>query len=87
METDIVKMSPKGQLVVPQFIREKEGFIPGDRFISILVEGGILFKKVDFENLKKDFERFSKKVEKQFKRNNVTAKDVEEAVKWARKSS
>ena len=44
MESDYVKMSPKGQLVVPQEIRIDEGFAPGDRFVPFPVKGGILFK-------------------------------------------
>ena len=43
-ETELVKMSPKGQLVVPQEIREKEDFETGDRFIPIPIKEGIIFK-------------------------------------------
>ena len=49
MDTELVKMSPKGQLVVPQNIRELERFKPGDRFISFPIKEGILFKKVKIQ--------------------------------------
>ncbi len=85
MESDLVKMSPKGQLVVPQDIREKEGFSPGDRFVSFPVKEGVLFKKVEIPDVKAEFHKLSKEIESQFKRQKVTPQDVSEAVKWARK--
>lgn len=87
METDLVKMSPKGQLVVPQSIRMEEGFATGDRFVPFPVKGGILFKKVEIPNVKAEFQKLSQEIEKQFKKQKVTPEDVNEAVKWARRRS
>ena len=55
MEEDLVKMSPKGQLVVPREIRAKEDFKPSDRFVAFGVKGGVLFKRVDIPNVKTKF--------------------------------
>ncbi|MEK6921991.1 MAG: AbrB/MazE/SpoVT family DNA-binding domain-containing protein [Nanoarchaeota archaeon] len=85
METDLVKMSPKGQLVVPQDIREKEGFNPGDRFVPFHIADGILFKKVKIPDVKSEFEKLSKQIELKLKKQNVTSADVDEAVRLARK--
>ena len=87
MDTDLVKMSPKGQLVVPQDIRVDEGFTPGDRFIPFPVKGGILFKKVEMPDVQAEFNKLSKEIEKQFKKQKVMPEDVEESVKWARRKS
>lgn len=87
MDIDLVKMSPKGQLVVPQDIRANEGFSPGDRFVPFPVKGGILFKKVEMPDVKAEFQRLSKEIEKQFKKQKVTSEDVVEAVKWAKRKS
>ena len=87
METDLVKMSPKGQLVVPQDIRMEEGFATGDRFVPFPVKGGILFKKVEIPNVKAEFQKLSQEIKKQFKKQKVTPEDVNEAVKWARRRS
>ncbi len=81
----MVKMSPKGQLVVPQEIREKESFQPGDRFISLSIKGGILFKKIKIPNAKIEFKKLSKEIEAQFKKEKISSKDVAEAIKWAKK--
>jgi len=85
MGTDLVKMSPKGQLVVPEEIRENEGFMPGDRFIGIQIKEGVLFKKVKIPNVKVEFKKLAKEIERQFKKQKVEMKDVDEAIKWARK--
>ena len=87
METDLVKMSPKGQLVVPQDIRIEEGFAAGDRFVPFAVKGGILFKKVELPNLNAKFQKLSQEIEKQFKKQKVTSQDLSEAITWARRKS
>ncbi|MBI2147118.1 hypothetical protein HYU19_01415 [Candidatus Woesearchaeota archaeon] len=86
METDLVKMSPKGQLVVPQGIREQEDFNPGDRFVPFAVKEGVLFKKVEID-AKKEFEKLSKDIQQRFKKKGVTEEDVNEAVRWSRRKS
>ena len=87
MESDLVKMSPKGQLVVPQEIRDKEGFAAGDRFVPFPVKDGVLFKRVVIPDVKAEFEKLSAEIKKQFKKQKVTTKDLNEALKWKRKKS
>ena len=79
---ELVKMSEKGQLVVPQGIRDSLNLNPGERFIAIEVDEGIYFKKID---IKKEFERVSKEVSTTFKKSNIRQKDLKEAIAWARK--
>lgn len=81
---ELVKMSPKGQLVVPKDIRVKERFKPSDRFVAVRINGGVVFKRVNIPNIKVEFKSLSKEIEKHFKERNIKQKDVEEAVKWAR---
>ncbi len=83
-DLELVKMSPKGQLVVPKEIREMEGFKPTDRFVPFHVKGGVLFKKIKMPNVREEFTALAKEVEKQFRKAQITEKDVNEAVKWAR---
>ncbi|MAE43103.1 hypothetical protein CMO93_04980 [Candidatus Woesearchaeota archaeon] len=85
VEMELVKMSPKGQLVVPKEIRQLEKFKPSDRFVPFHVKGGILFKRVKMPNVKAEFTSLAKEIEKKFKEKRVTKKDVDGAVKWARK--
>ena len=85
MEEELVKMSPKGQLVVPREIRNKENFKPSDRFVAFGVKGGVLFKRVNIPNVKVEFDSLSKEIARQFKEQKVKEKDVKEAVRWARR--
>jgi len=85
MEEDLVKMSPKGQLVVPKEIRMKERFKPSDRFAAFGVKGGVLFKRVNIPDVKVEFESLSKEIAKQLRDRYVKENDVDEAVKWARR--
>ena len=85
MDAEIVKMSSKGQLVVPRDIREDLGLMPSDRFISFPVKDGVVFKKVEMPNAKKEFNSLAKEIRKQFKAKGVTPSDIDGAVKWARK--
>lgn len=85
MAIELVKMSPKGQLVVPQDIREMEHFDTGDRFVPFPVKEGVLFKKVKIPDIKVEFEKLSKEISAQFKKLGVTSKDVSESVKWSRR--
>ena len=84
-DIELVKMSPKGQLVVPKTIRELIGFEPTDRFMSFPVKDGVLFKKVKLPDAKAEFESLAKDIQKQFKAKKVAQSDVEEALQWARK--
>jgi bifunctional DNA-binding transcriptional regulator/antitoxin component of YhaV-PrlF toxin-antitoxin module len=81
---ELVKMSEKGQLVVPRRIRKKEGFSSSDRFIAVEVKDGVLFKKVDIPKVRIEFESLSKDIQAHLKKQKVKQADVAEAVKWAR---
>ena len=84
-EQELIKMSSKGQLVVPQDIREMEHFIPGERFVAFPVEDGVLFKKVIIPRVEAQFEKVSKEIGEQFRKQNIKEEDVVEAVKWAKR--
>ena len=84
-DIDLVKMSSKGQLVVPQDIREELGWSPGERFAVFPVKEGILIKRIDVEQRLADFEALAKRIETTLRKNKVNKKDIEDAVKWARR--
>lgn len=82
--TELVKMSAKGQLVVPEALREKAGFREGDRFVAMPVKDGVLFRRIE---LREQFEQVSKEMREIFRKKNITPEDIDEAVQWARKRS
>ena len=77
-------MSEKGQLVVPDEIRKKEGLKPGDRFVAVPVKDGVVFKRMD---IRAEFERLAKEMRAEFRKKQVTKKILEEAIQWARRPS
>ena len=83
MAEEIVKMSPKGQLVVPKAIRKQIGFEPSDRFIAMPVEDGVIFKKIDID-VEQEYDRLSQQVQKRFEREDIDENAVEDAIEWAR---
>lgn len=78
-----MKMSRKGQLVVPSEIRERAGFRPSDRFIAMPVEDGVVFKKIDID-IEKEYEELSRQVQNRFRRREIDRDEVKDAVEWAR---
>ncbi len=86
-DIELIKMSAKGQLVVPQDIREIEKFIPGERFVAMRIKGGVVFKRIDLPNMRAEFEKISKEVVKQFRKQKIRRRDVVEAVRWAKQKS
>ncbi len=83
---ELVKMSPKGQLVVPYKIRKKEKLNPSDRFLAFEIKDGIIFKKVHMPNPREEFEALTKDIRAHVKKRGITPKDVEDAIAWARKT-
>ena len=82
---EAVKMSAKGQLVVPQSIRKQIGLNPGERFVAFPIADGVVFKKVRISDIHLEFKQLSEAVQKRFKAKGITEVDLEQAVEWARK--
>jgi AbrB family looped-hinge helix DNA binding protein len=82
-DIEFVKMSDKGQLVVPQDIRESLNLNPGERFVAFPIDDGVVFKRVEMPKM--DFEALAKDVARQFRKNKVRPRDVKEAIKWAKR--
>lgn len=84
MEEELVKMSEKGQLVVPQKIRREEAFRSSDRFVAIGIKGGVLFKRINLPKIKINFTELSKEIETHLKERKVEQTEVAKVVRWAR---
>jgi bifunctional DNA-binding transcriptional regulator/antitoxin component of YhaV-PrlF toxin-antitoxin module len=85
--TEFVRMSEKGQLVVPQEIRKSLKLNPGEIFAALPIGDSVLFKKVEMPEIKIDFEKLAKEAQKQFKKSKVRKNDVREAIKWTERES
>jgi bifunctional DNA-binding transcriptional regulator/antitoxin component of YhaV-PrlF toxin-antitoxin module len=83
-QENLVKMSAKGQLVVPMDIRDSEKFRPGERFVAFPIRDGVIFKRLEIPKVR--FETLAKEVQKEFSRKKISRRTVDEAVRWSRKS-
>ena len=82
---ELVKMSKKGQLVVPAELRAMLGLNPEDRFIAYGDEDYVIFKKVELPSLQKEFEKIVKITAKVSKEAGITEDVVMEEIKAYRK--
>jgi antitoxin PrlF len=80
---DIIKVSSKGQIVIPREIRKKLGLNGGEKLLVLTCDGDILLRKAKELSLDDIAERIDKVVKKEC---IDVDKLVAEAVEWARKS-
>lgn len=78
---DIIKVSSKGQIVIPREIRKKLGVKGGEKLLVLTCDGDILLRKTGELSI----EDIAKKLEKSTCDIDVD-KIVAEAIDWARKS-
>jgi len=80
---DVVKVSPKGQIVIPKEIRKRLGVSAGERLLVVSRDKEILIKKLRGLSV----EEIGAKIETAAKVKGVDIdKLIDEAVEWARRS-
>jgi antitoxin PrlF len=80
---DIIKVSSKGQIVIPREVRKKLGVRGGEKLLVLTRDGDILLRKTKELSLSEIGERIDKVVKEE---HIDVDKLVAEAVEWARKS-
>ena len=87
MEVDITKMTSKGQVVIPQDIRDKIGVQEGERFFVYISDDSIILKRTKkleaAEGIKK-FDIIFNSMWKTARKRGVTPSDVESEIKAVR---
>ena len=78
---DIIKVSSKGQIVIPREIRKKLGVKGGEKLLVLTCDGDILLRKTKELSI----EDIAYKLEKATSKIDVD-EIVAEAIEWARKS-
>jgi AbrB family looped-hinge helix DNA binding protein len=80
---DIIKVSSKGQIVIPREVRKKLGVKGGEKLLVLTRDGDILLRKTKESSL----EEIGNKIERATSEESVDVDAlVAEAVEWARKS-
>ena len=81
---EITCMSSKGQVVIPMGIREQLGLKEGEKFFVFSEDDSVLLKRIAAPAIK-SFDRLLQKTQQFAKEKGITKKDVENAIKKARK--
>jgi len=84
-EVEFTKLSSKGQIVIPQAIREDMGLKPGTPFAVIEQKDAILLKKIEMPKIK-SWAEVTKPFREAAKRSRFTRSDLDRIIKQVRKS-
>jgi len=79
------KLSTRGQVVIPEEIRNRLGLEPGDQFVVIGEGDVVVLKSVQAPKLE-ELKGLLDKVQKAAKTAGVTPEDVERAIQEVRRS-
>lgn len=80
---DVIKVSSKGQIVIPREVRKKLGVKGGEKLLVLTRDGDILLRKTGEVSI----EDIAKKIEKVTTEESIDVDEVvAEAVEWARRS-
>jgi len=82
-ELEITSVSSRGQVVIPQKIRDRLRIIEGEKFVVLGEDNTIVLKKLEAPSFK-GFEKLLRKTRKFAKTKGIKESDVEEAVKKVR---
>ncbi|MEK6918340.1 MAG: AbrB/MazE/SpoVT family DNA-binding domain-containing protein [Nanoarchaeota archaeon] len=87
MEIEITKITSKGQVVIPQDIRDKAGIEEGEKFFVYESGDSIILKRTkNFKSAKsmEEFDIVFKNAWETAKARNISREDVEKEIKSAR---
>ncbi|MEK6702930.1 MAG: AbrB/MazE/SpoVT family DNA-binding domain-containing protein [Planctomycetota bacterium] len=74
------QLSSKGQVVIPEEIRERLGLKPGSRFVVVAERGVVIFKTIDAPDLA-EFDGLVAKARRQARKAGLRKGDVTAAVR------
>ena len=87
IETSVLRISSKGQIVIPSLWRKRMNLKAGESLLAIGEGDVLLLKKIEKTALRTEFEETVKPIRRKIKKLGITKKDVDSAVKKVRKSS
>lgn len=80
---EVTSMSSRGQIVIPQAVRDKLNLFEGEKFVVIGEDDTIILKKLEMPSFK-GFDKLLEKTREFAKNKKIKPKDVDEAIKRAR---
>lgn len=67
-EADVTVVSGKGQVVIPQSLREKLGIRPKTKLLVYGYQDAVIMKKMEIPDIVKSLERMYKRIDKRIER-------------------
>ncbi|MEK6812590.1 MAG: AbrB/MazE/SpoVT family DNA-binding domain-containing protein [Nanoarchaeota archaeon] len=80
---EVTSLSSRGQIVIPQGIRDRLNMHSGEKFVVIGEDDMIILKKLEISSFK-GFDKLLKKTRGFAKDKNLKSNDVDEAIKRVR---
>lgn len=80
---EVTSMSSRGQVVIPQDLREKMGLMEGDKFVVMGNKDCLIFQKIKVPSFR-GFDELLRKTQEFAKRTDLRPQDVEKAISKAR---
>jgi len=85
-EPEVVVVSSKGQVVIPQTIREKLRIGPKTKLLVYSYQDGVIMKKLEIPDLAKELEEVYKKVDEGIaKYGELSEEEINEIIQKYRK--
>jgi AbrB family looped-hinge helix DNA binding protein len=80
---DVIKVSSKGQIVIPREVRKKMGVKSGEKLLVLTCDGDIVLRKTK----KLSMDQIAQKISTTVQDEHIDVDQlVAEAIEWARKS-
>ena len=77
------RMSSKGQVVIPEDVRNKLGLVPGSQFVVVGENDVVIMKTINQPSMR-DFDALIKKARKQASLAGMTKTDIAKAISSVR---
>lgn len=84
MKPATTRMSSRGQVVIPEEIRNQMGLVPGTRFV-VMGEGDVVILKTLKMPSMEEFDDMIREIQRQAKEAGITPEDVERIIREVRK--
>ena len=81
---EVTSISSRGQVVIPQNLRDKLKIREGEKFVVIGEDNTIILRKLEMPSFK-GFDKLLAKTREFAKKNELKEADIEQAIKNARK--
>lgn len=86
MEASIIRVSSKGQIVIPVQWRKRMKIKEGEELLAIGEGDALLIKKIERSMIKKEFESTVAPIRRRIKKLGIKKGDVKRAIKKARET-